>query len=495
MTGDKKAKIKAPSGKQHLASNSFVNLRKITEGLPLSPGVYLMKDASGTILYIGKAKALKKRVRSYLTEQGIPKIRVLMSAVHSIDYITTPSEVDALLLEAHLIKKYQPRYNKELKDDKSFPLLKITAEKFPRLCITRQKSDKKAVYYGPYTDAKLLRQAVSLINSLFPIRKCQNMPKTACLYYHIHQCIAPCIKPEVKSEYDHLVSEIKRFLGGGKKSFLEYLTNRMDAASKALRFEDAQFFKEQIEALGRLKKKRFFPRRPEDGMGLSATLELKHALKMKALPVRIVCFDVSNIQGDEAVASKVSFYRELPDKLHYRRYRIKNIKGINDYAMIAQALTRMLRGIKDGREAFIPDLIMIDGGKGHLNTAVKVLRAEGMETIGVIAIAKRFEHIFTPMFKDPLIFSSDSPAIHLLEKVRDEAHRFAIRYHHALKEKSVERSVLDGIPGIGPKRKRILLETFGSIGHLKQASFSQLTAISGIDHKAAKRIRAFFNPA
>lgn len=470
----------------------FLKLHVAVDNLPLTPGVYLMKDVSGAILYIGKAKSLKKRVRSYLTVRGMPKIAVLMAKVRSIDHLSTPSEVDALLLEAHLIKKYRPRYNKELKDDKSFPLLKITGEKFPRLSITRQRTDPKADYYGPYTDAKLLRQAVTLINSLFPIRKCLTLPKTACLYYHIHQCLAPCIKPEVKPEYDRFVDEVRRFLGGGKKSFLQYLADRMKRASKELRFEDAQFFKEQIEALGQLRKKRFFPRRPEEGIGLSATLELKHALKMDALPAKIVCFDVSNIQGDEAVASKVSFYRELPDKLHYRRYRIWGVSGINDYAMIAEALSRMLCGIRDGREAFIPDLIMIDGGRGHLNTAVKVLRAEEMENIEVIAIAKRFEHVFSPKFRDPIIFPANSPAVRLLEKVRDEAHRFAISYHRLLKGKALEKSVLDKIPGIGGKRKRALLTAFDSLEDLKKADLERLAAVPGVDAKTAKSLVDFF---
>ena len=477
------------------SKNSRNKLRSIVDRLPLTPGIYLMRDMRGEILYIGKAKSLRKRVRSYFKVPApIPKIAILMNKVRAIDHIDTPTEVDALLLEAHLIHKHQPRYNQDLKDDKSFPLLKITREKFPRICVTRQKTDKRAIYYGPYTDAKLLHQAVNLINDLFPIRKCQLLPKDACLYHHIGQCIAPCIKPEVKPEYDRLIDEVKHFLGGGKKSFAQYLNDRMERASRELRFEDAQFFKAQIDALSKLRKKRFLSKNPGQGISLSATIELKQRLKLEKIPERIVCFDVSNVQGDQSVASKVSFYRELPDKFGYRRYRIQGVSGINDYAMIAEALTRMLRGIKEGREDFMPDLIMIDGGKGHLNTAVRVLAREEMAMIELISIAKQFEWVHSPKFRAPLVIASDSPALYLLKKVRDEAHRFAITYHRKLKSKALQRSALDDIPGIGEKRKRILLGHFNSLEEIRCVGVEKLRAVPGIDQKTAEAVRAYFSP-
>jgi excinuclease ABC subunit C len=460
-----------------------------------------MRDARREILYIGKAKSLRKRVLSYFRVPALlPKIAILMNRVRSIDHIDTPTEVDALLLEAHLIRKHQPRYNQDLKDDKSFLLLKITREKFPRVCITRQKApagrqsrDKKADYYGPYTDAKLLHHAVNLMNALFPIRKCQKLPKTACLYHHIGQCIAPCIRPEVKPEYDRLINEVKHFLGGGKKSFTQYLNDRMERASRELRFEDAQFFKEQIDALSKLRKKRFLPKNPGQGISLSATIELKQRLKLERIPERIVCFDVSNVQGDQSVASKVSFYRELPDKFGYRRYKIRGVSGVNDYAMIAEALTRMLRAIKEGREDFMPDLIMIDGGRGHLNTAARVLAREGMAMIELISIAKQFERIHSLKFRAPLVMASDSPALYLLKKIRDEAHRFAIMYHRKLKSKALERSALDAIPGMGEKRKRILLSHFASIEAIRSAGIEDLRLVPGLDRRTAEAVRAYFS--
>ncbi len=457
-----------------------------------------MKGEEGEILYIGKAASLRKRVQSYFRNQGqLPKIQVLLTKVRDLDYIETPTEVDALLLEADLIRKYQPRYNKELKDDKSYPLLKITGDAFPRLHVTRNtakqcrsagKSDPKARYYGPYTDAKLLREAVTLINTLFPLRKCRTLPKKACLYYHIGQCLAPCIKPEVKPAYERVVAEVKNFLGGGKKSFVDYLTERMFQSAAELRFEDAQFFKEQIRALARLKKKKFSPRSAEIRVGFSATLELKRLLHLERLPEKIICFDVSNIHGDEAVASRVAFYRELPDKLEYRRYKIKTVTGINDYAMIQEALGRMLVAFREGRESFIPDLVMIDGGKGHLSAAAEVLRREEFQELELISLAKRFETVYSGRLGGEVFIPRDSPALHLLQKIRDEAHRFAITYHRTLKEKSIVRSELDRVPEIGARRKRILLKHFDSFDILRRTGVSELAGLPGMNRKAAEEV-------
>ncbi len=448
-----------------------------------------MKGGEGEILYIGKAASLRKRFASYLRNRGhLPKIQVLLSKVCDLDYIETPTEVDALLLEADLIRKYQPRYNKELKDDKSYPLLKITGDAFPRIHMTRNKSDRQARYYGPYTDAKLLREAITLINTLFPLRKCRMLPKKACLYYHIGQCLAPCIKPEVKPEYHRVVDEVKNFLGGGKKSFMDYLTERMFQSAAELRFEDAQFFKEQIQALSRLKKKRFSPRALEMRVSFSATLELKRLLHMEKLPEKIVCFDVSNIQGNEAVASRVAFYRELPDKLEYRRYRIKTVTGIDDYAMTQEALGRMLVGLREGRETFIPDLVVMDGGKGHLAAAAEILRRENFQELELISLAKKFETVYSAKQGGEVFIPKDSPALHLLQKIRDEAHRFAVTYHRNLKEKGMVRSALDQIPGIGEKRKRILLEQFDSLEILGRSGVGELAGLPGMNRKAAEEV-------
>ncbi|MBI4970905.1 MAG: excinuclease ABC subunit C [Candidatus Omnitrophica bacterium] len=415
-----------------------MDIRQKVQSLPETPGVYLMKDEHGEIIYIGKAAALRKRVTSYFVhDDHAPKISMLMKRVCDVDYIETPTEVEALLLEAQLINKHKPRYNTRQKDDKSYPLVKITREPFPKLVLTRQKTDTKARYYGPFTDSRMLHEALRLIHTIFPIRKCQTLPKTACLYYHIGQCIAPCIFLDKKEEYAKLINEVSDFLGGGKKSLIDYLSEKMEEASRELRFEEAQIYKEQIQALAQLRKKRFYQARPEKSVSLSATSELRRVLKLKKYPERVVCFDVSNIMGTEAVASKVSFYREMPDKFDYRHYKIKTVIGIDDYSMIQEAVRRMIRGIKEGREEIVPDVIVIDGGKGHLRAAYEVMKQESFTEVGLISIAKRFEHLYTVESSEPLVLERDSPLLHLMQKVRDEAHRFAITYHRKLRDKKL----------------------------------------------------------
>jgi excinuclease ABC subunit C len=473
-------------------SNLKANLNRALGRLPHIPGVYLFKDCEERIIYIGKALDLKKRVASYFQNRNLsPKIKVLTGRITALEVIETQTEVDALLLEAFLVRKHKPRYNTQLKDDKSYPLLKLTGDRFPRLLITRKRSESKATYYGPYTDGRLLKEAVRVINGLFPIRKCAALPKKACLYYHIGQCIAPCIKPEVKPEYDKLIREVKTFFQGSRKSMIDYLTERMQAAASEYRFEDAQFFKSQIEALGWFRRKRFDPKRPEGGIGLRGTLELKQRLEMPRLPEKIVCFDVSNIQGDEAVASKVCFYRELSNPLEYRRYKIKGVRGINDYAMVQEALRRMLAGIEANRESAFPDLIMIDGGKGHLNSALEVLKSFDYPGAEIISIAKQFEYVFSPKEKNPIVFPPGSSALRLLQKIRDEAHRFAITYHRSLKENKLTQSLLDEIEGIGEKRKVLLLSSFQSLRELRDTPVEILARMKGMNRNSAERAIRF----
>jgi len=284
---------------------------------------------------------------------------------------------------------------------------------------------------------------------------------------------------------------MKTFLQGGRKSIVEYLTERMSEAAGEYRFEDAQFFKDQIEALGGLGRKRFDWKRPQAGIGLRGTLELKQTLGMRRLPEKIVCFDVSNIHGDEAVASRVCFFRELANTMEYRRYKIKRITGIDDYAMIREALDRMLVAIGEGRESGLPDLILIDGGKGHLNSALRVLKDRRFEQLEVVAIAKQFEYVYSPRSNNPIVFQPGSSALRLLQKIRDEAHRFAISYHRSLKQKQLSRSLLDQIEGIGAKRKRILLTSFSSLEELRDIPVAVLARLEGMDQPSAEKVIRF----
>jgi len=461
-------------------------LKKILDGLPHDSGVYLMKGQTGEVLYVGKAGNLRKRVRSYFTKRAdLPKIEVLKKHIDSIEYIATPTEVEALLLEAHLIEKYYPRYNTLLKDDKSYPLLMITKESYPRIVITRDKRNKKGEFFGPYTDARLLRQAVSLINTIFPIRKCVTLPKRPCLYSFLHQCIAPCCKPDVKEEYARYINDIKDFLRGGRKSFIEYLTVHMQEASRTYKYEEAALYKDQIQALEKIKLKKFKVRDPGASIALSGTLELKKMLRLKKAPEKIVCFDVSNIAGTHAVASRVSFFREIESKEHYRRYKIKSVQGIDDYAMMQEAIGRMITGIREKRETFVPDLIVIDGGKGHLSAACAVLDAEHCEHVPIISLAKKMELVYTPSDPRPVPLAEGGLAHNLLRRIRDEAHRFAITYHRSLRGKEMRSSLLDTIPGIGPTRKKVLLNHFSSINEIQKASIAELAALPGFSETIA----------
>jgi excinuclease ABC subunit C len=477
------------------------DLESKRDRLPTTSGVYLFKDTAGEVIYVGKAGNLRKRVSQYFTARDLsPKIEVLKKHIATIDYVETPTEADALIFEASLISEYTPKYNTRLKDDKSYPLLKLTREKYPRLSIARLKDfekstgtvslrDRHGTYFGPYTDATLLREALRLIHAIFPIRKCKTLPKKACLYYRIKQCIAPCIHRDEKTAHDYacLINEITSFLGAGKRSLIAYLSERMQEESRALNFEQAAVIKKRIEALDNLRKKRFRVKRGA-AIGLVATEELKRALGLKGDVERIICFDVSNIMGKWAVASKVSFQKELPDTSDYRHFKIKTVTGINDYDMVSEAVRRFARALKTKNDHERPDLIMIDGGKGHLSAALKVLRDEECDDLPVVAIAKRFEILFGANI-DPVQFPPNSAALNLVKKIRDEAHRFAVDYHTHLRSRAVSKSVLDEIAGIGPHKKKALLRHFASVKEIMNADENELAAVPGLSRRLAKKIR------
>lgn len=405
--------------------DNIIPLKSKIASIPDSPGVYLMKDASGRIIYIGKANSLKKRVSSYLGKDLATKTLSLMSYVADIDYQLCPTESMALLLEANLIRQYKPKYNVSLRDDKSFPLVKITNETFPAVYVTRKREPDGAQYFGPYTNAGLLREALKIIRRNFPYRSCKALPKKACIYYRIKLSPAPCIGKITKSGYAKTIKQISLILEAKSNELIKALTREMEQSSQEQKFEESAALRDKIIALSTF--------RPSTYSIQFALSELKDALKLPALPKKIEAFDVSNILGRQATASMVSFYNGSPDKDNYRRFRIKTVTRSDDYKMMAEVIFRRYRRVKE-ENLPLPDLILVDGGKGQLSAAKKELGLLGL-TIPIISLAKKEEEIYTLSIPKPIKLKIDSAALRLIQHIRDESHRFALRYHHLLRRK------------------------------------------------------------
>jgi excinuclease ABC subunit C len=461
--------------------------KKIKE-LPDTPGVYIMKDFKSQVLYVGKAIDLRKRVSSYFRRSArhVDRIASMVSQVEDISYIPTQTEAEALIYENSLIKQFSPKYNVALKDGKSYPLLKLTTnEKFPRLIVTRERADDGATYYGPFSNATLLRKAVIIMKRVFPLRLCRKMPKSVCLYYHIGQCLGPCEGKIDEAGYESLVSELKLFLSGKKKELIDLLSLKMRDAAAGQNYEEAARTRDRIEALGSVRSDRV-SYGPRNELG-----ELADILGLKSSLDTIETFDISNIMGTAAVGSMISFVKGKPNKDGYRKFKIRSVEGIDDYGMMREVISRRYkRLIRDkGR---LPDLILIDGGKGHLSAALEVLDSLNIGNIPVIGIAKEFEHIFTKHKSEPIVLPGESKALHLLKRMRDEAHRFAITYHKSLMSRMVECSELDGIAGIGPKRKKALVNHFGSVDALSRATQDEIAKVKGMNHRSAKSVIEHF---
>ena len=575
------------------------------DNLPNKPGVYIMRDETDTIIYIGKAKNLIKRVKSYFREKlDRPKTQILMSHFHSLEYIVTNSEKEALILEATLIKKHRPRYNVQLKDDKRYPYVKITDEEFPRLVITRNVT-KNGVYFGPFTDVGSVKQTVKFLKSLFKIRTCRNM-NGPCLNAQIDLCYAPCDGRISKEEYSEIINKIDLFFQGKYSTIVKNLKKEMmDAASKE-EFEKAAVIRDQINSIEEIMEKQFVdlvdddldqdvialapgenevvviimpirngkivgrddflmsasqydssseimfafiqqyygynrhvPKQilldediddkelledwlsdlrgnkvkikvPQKGVKLrlvkmakknaeiikhqkkkmeDALIELKKYLKLEKLPRVIEGYDISNISGKFAVGSKVSFKDGKPNKKKYKHFRMET-PGPNDFAMMEELLTRRLKMVDRDPE---PDLIVIDGGKGQLGMACGVLEKLNLTHIPIIGLAKEFEEVFIPNSSRPIIIPKNNKALHLLQQVRDESHRFAITYHRKLRSKNIQSSSLDEIVGIGKKRKIALLKEFGSVDNIKKASVEELAKIDAMNQNSAQNVFNFYH--
>ena len=393
-----------------------------------------MKDAEGAVIYVGKAVSLRRRVQSYFRgkSQGY-KTDLLVKNIADIDHIKTQSEAEALILEASLVKKLQPKYNIDLKDDKSYPYIHISDEKFPVVAIARRSPRSTDIppgqWFGPYTDATLIREALALIRKIFPFRSCEPLPDKPCLYHDIGLCDAPCAGKVTAKEYGRMIGRIVLILDGAQDKLYRQLKDDMERAAAAKDFEGAAKLRDQLRAVGAL-----YSSSPDVNYFKEAE-QLERALSLPKRPERIECIDISTTMGERSVGSLVSFANGAPDKSNYRRFRIKEVQGMDDFKMIAEVVRRRYGRLKREQRPY-PDLVIIDGGKGQLAAAASELHKLEI-VIPLISLAKREEEVFVPGKRNPVVLAKDSLALKLLQRARDEAHRFAISYHRLLRGKKV----------------------------------------------------------
>lgn len=431
----------------------FAELRKKAAGFPDAPGVYFMKDANGVVLYVGKAKSLRSRVASYFQPSADleAKNRAMVEKVHDIEFLAAPSEVDALLMEARLIKDVQPRYNVNLKDDKSFPLLAVSkGEDFPRVEVTRDRDDTRFRYYGPFTNAHDLRAALKILQSIFRFRTCTIDIREGddarrffrpCLLWSIQMCTAPCAAKVTKEAYAQDVRSLKKLLGGRRQALLRDLEQRMQEASEARRYEEAATLRDQRKAVESLQRRAKFGEiyagdlTPLDPLASSGSLQAMFGLER--LPRTVEGIDISHLGGKESVASLVSFVDGQPFKSGYRRFKIRTVEEVDDYASMREVVRRRFTRLAEEGQAF-PDLLLLDGGLGHLNSVLVEFKRLGIAPPLTVALAKHDgDHLFRAGQESRMEVDRRAPGFRLLQRVRDEAHRFAQHYHHVLRRKKV----------------------------------------------------------
>jgi len=598
-----------------------VSLEEKLARLPDRPGIYIYRDAKAQVLYVGKAASLRSRVRSYFQESRPrdPKTDALVRQIRDLEYVVTDNELEALMLEANLVRKHRPRYNIILRDDKHYPFLKLTTnEEFPRLLVARRVQNDGATYYGPFYPATAMRETLMLTRQLFPLRTCSitidGTLERPCIQYSIHRCNAPCTGWETREGYAKTVREVTQFLGGRDEDLALRLTREMEEAAVETKFERAAVLRNQIQALNKVRERQkiistdevdqdvigvvrqgsdacvefFFVRKGRlvgqeafffdrvagwaDGEILSAFVrqfygkvvapapeilvsedlpeaelttewlstlagrrvqivvpqrgprrefvamaeanaaialqnhllsrddrqqvvleELRRALTLPGLPNRIEGYDISHVQGSEQVGSLVVWENGSMKKEDYKRFRIKTVAGADDFAALGEVLTRRFaRALEQGTP--LPDLVLIDGGRGQLNVGLKVLQELGLDYLPVVALAKQQEEVYVGESLHPLVLDPTSPALHTLQKIRDEAHRFAITYHKKLRSKRTLQSVLDTIPGVGPTIRTSLLKTLGSARRVRESSVAELAAVPKVTPKLAQRIFDYFHP-
>ncbi len=481
-------------------------IRGKLSALPHKPGVYLMKDRFGTVIYVGKARDLRKRVSSYFHPSRRLgwdlKLNALIQAVHDLDTYVVRTEPDALLLESKLIKDYHPRYNISFRDDKRFLLVKINLnDPIPRFVLTRLRQDDGARYFGPFVHSSSARHTLTLARRKFNLRGCRPFTPGPedykhCLYGHLKYCTAPCIANVSLDDYRRQVLAACEFLDGQTGEMERELQELMKKAAAAQDFEKAAQYRDALDDL-RLttqKTKKFFRLPLAWPIALDPQrdlAELGQLLNLPAAPLRIEGFDISNISGTFAVASMVHFRDGKPDRSNYRRFRIKTVAGQDDFACMAETVRRRYTRLLGEAPGELPDLILIDGGKGQLNAAVAELAQLGLSRLPVIGLAKEFEEIHRPGVPEPLRLGADSGALKLLQRVRDESHRFANTYNAQLRLKKISESILDEFPGIGLQRKTALLKKFGSVHRLRLATVEEIAAVPGFGGKAAQELKKF----
>ena len=599
-------------------------IREKLKTLPKTPGVYLMKNAAGKVIYVGKAVALKNRVSNYFqNSRKDGKTQALVREIADFDYILVGTEIEALMLECNMIKRYSPYYNIMLRDDKHYPYIRINFnDAFPRVTVTRKVENDGAKYYGPYIAAHVLHDVMDTVSRMFPVRTCRlELPDgkkhRPCINYEMGRCLAPCAGKVSEYEYKRMVEEVADFLSGRYKGLRKQFEEEMNAASENMEYEKAALIRDRIRAMERLfeKQKAAFPdlndkdvfavwqqgdeavvqgmfvrhgelnhterffincagegtqnvlshalkqyyssvngiakqiyvsaepeekelieqwltqvrgsrvllHVPEKGdnrrlvdMALSNAKEaltrrlarqqheyeqttgalaaLKAALSLDTDIDRMECYDISNTQGTDSVASMVVFRGGKPEKKSYRRFRIKTVEGANDFASMNEVLTRRLKRALQGAEGFdeFPTLIVVDGGKGQLSFAYDALASLGLEDLPLISLAKREEEVFVVGHSEPIILDKNSPALKLLTRIRDEAHRFAITYHRNLRLNKVEDSVLLKIPHVGQSRAKSLLKHFETVGDIRAASIDEIAGVPGMDIRSAQAVVTYF---
>jgi excinuclease ABC subunit C len=604
------------------------------KALPAKPGVYLFRDERGDVLYVGKAKSLRPRVRSYFQASADTRstIAQLPERVQDVEVIVTDTEVEALHLEQNLVKRHRPPFNVRLRDDKSFPYIAVTVEDdYPRVMFTRERHRRGVVYFGPYANAKKVRETLDVLNRVFPYRPCEG-PKPGrhsgipCLDYHIERCLAPCVGYISKEDYRAIIDSVIEFLSGDTKPIQRELERKMKDAAEGERFEEAARYRNRLFAVRHLVERQaadkrsvgtvdvigiasdgeraavqVFPlrdgklidryafhlenvagqdtaalleafvieyygsapsmppqivvpadsgdtsalaeflserrgsrvevRAPERGekrrlqelAGQNARLalesetlqverkrvrrvealeELREALNLESLPLRIECYDVSNIQGESVVGSMVVFQDAMPKKAHYRKFGVRSLDGQDDYAALAEVIARRFARLQDATSedydesfAATPNLVVIDGGKGQLAAALTAMQAYDLPRVAVISLAKRVEEVFVPGESDPIVLDRNSPGLHLLQRVRDEAHRFALDFHRQRRQAKARESIFDTLQGVGPARRRALLRHFGSAERFLAASQEELEGVPGIPARTARAIYAQLHKA